>query len=248
MLFGEQPAGTTEPSLNLVENQNDVVARTNLAHRFEITCRRNDHPRLALDGLDEEGDRIRRDRRFERRGVAQGYDTAESGGEGTEGLARGRVGGKADGRQGSGVEIVCADDDFAPVLRNTLYLIAPFTRDLDCAFHRFGAGVHGQNLVRMGDGAELLAEQRELIVHEGARSDGEPRRLFGQGRQDAWVAMPLIDCRICRQTIEIAPAVDIPNPDTEASGEHDLERLVIARAVLALKGAIAVVRSRWKIF
>src|SRR5262249_55626146 len=196
----------------------------------------------------QEGDRIRLDRRFERRGVAKGYDTAESGGEGTEAVARGRIGAKADDRQGAAVEIVGADDDFAPVLRNTLYLIAPFARDLDCAVHRFGAGVHGQNLVRMGDGAELLAEQRELIVHEGARSDGKPRGLFGQGRQDAWVAMPLIDCRICRQTIEIAPAVDIPNPDTEASGEHDIERLVIARAGLALKGAIAPARTRWKIF
>src|SRR5207344_2957167 len=55
MLFGEQPAGAAEPSLNLVENQNHVVARTNFADRFEITGRRNYHPRLALDGLDQEG-------------------------------------------------------------------------------------------------------------------------------------------------------------------------------------------------
>jgi hypothetical protein len=41
-------ATVTEPSLNLVENQNDVVACANLAHRFEITCGRNYHPRLAI--------------------------------------------------------------------------------------------------------------------------------------------------------------------------------------------------------
>src|SRR5690349_25071770 len=118
MLFGEQPAGTTEPSLNLIENQNDVVACTNLPHRFEITCGRNDHPRLALDGLDQEGDRIGRDRRFERRGVAKGYDATEPGGEGTEAVARGRIGAKADDSQGTAVEIVAAHDDFGPVFRD----------------------------------------------------------------------------------------------------------------------------------
>src|SRR5262249_38277036 len=159
MLFGEEPAGTAEPSLNLIENQNNVVARTNLAHRFEITRRRNDHPGLALDGLDQEGDRIGCDRCFERRGVAKGYDAADSGGEGTEAVARGRIGAEADDSQGAAVEIVGADDDFGPVFWDTLYLISPFTRDLDCAFRRFGARVHGQNLVRMGGGAELLAEQ-----------------------------------------------------------------------------------------
>src|SRR6516225_147581 len=248
MLFREEPAGTTEPSLNLVENQNDVVACTNLAHRLEITCGWNYHPRLALDGLDQEGDRIGRDRCFKCGGVAKGYDAAESGGEGTEAVARGRIGAKADDSQGAAVKIVGADDDFGPVFRHALYLIAPFTRDLDCAFHRFGARVHGQNLVRLGGGAELLAEQRELVVHEGSRGDSKPRRLFGQCRQDARVTMPLIDRRICRQTIEVAPAVDIPNPDAMATGEHDIERLVIVRAVLALKGAIAVARSRRKIF
>src|SRR6516164_5796805 len=247
MLFGEQPAGSTEPGLDLVENQNDVVALTNLAHPFEITCGRNNHPRLALDGLDQECDRIGRDRRFERGSVAKWYN-AESGGEGTEAVARGRIGAKADDSQGAAMEIVGVDDDFGVVFWDTLYLIAPFTRHLDCAFHCFGARVHGQNLVRLRGGAELLAEQRELVVHEGARSNSEPRGLLGQCRQDARVAMPLIDRRICRQTIEVAPAVDVPNPDATATGEHDIERLVIARAVLALKDAIAVARNRRKIF
>src|SRR6516164_9028644 len=139
MLFGEEPAGTTEPSLNLVENQNDVVACTNLPHRFEITCGRNYHPRLALDGLDQEGDCIGRDRRFERGGVAKGHDAAESRGEGAEAAARDFIRTESDNGQGTAMEIVGADDDFGAVFRDTLYLIAPFTRDLDCAFHCFGA-------------------------------------------------------------------------------------------------------------
>src|SRR5215472_473341 len=137
MLFGEQPAGTTEPSLNLIENQNDVVARANLANGFEIICGWNDHPRLALDGLDQEGDSIGRDRRLECGGVAKGHNAAKSGGEGTEAVARGRIGAKPDDSQGAAVEIVGADDDLGSVLRDTLYLIAPFTRDLDCGFHHF---------------------------------------------------------------------------------------------------------------
>src|SRR4029077_3567328 len=80
-------------------------------------------------------------------------------------------------------------------------LIAPFACNLDRAFHRFGARVHGQNLVRMGRGAELLAEQRELVVHESPRGDSEPRRLLGECREDAGMAVPLIDRRIGRQTI-----------------------------------------------
>src|SRR5262249_4524519 len=100
----------------------------------------------------------------------------------------------------------------------------------------------------MGGGAELLAEQRELVIHESARSNSEPGRLLGSCGQDARVAMPRIARRIRRQTIEVGLAVDIPNPDAAATGEHDIERLVIARAVLALKDAIAVARNRRKIF
>ena len=62
------------------------------------------------------------------------------------------------------------------------------------------------------------------------------------------MTMPLIDCRICGQTIKVAPAVDIPNPDTAATAEHNIERLVIVRTVLTLKGAIAVTCSWRKIF
>ena len=99
----------------------------------------------------------------------------------------------------------------------------------------------------MGDGTELLVKQRELVVHEGARGDCEPRRLFGERRQDAGVAMPLIDRRIGRQTIEVAAAVNVPEPDAEATGEYDIERLVITRAVFALEGVIAVGRRRLRL-
>ena len=58
------------------------------------------------------------------------------------------------------------------------------------------------------------------------------------------MAMPLIDRRVGRQTIEIAATVNVPEPDAEAAGEYDIERLVITRAVFALKGVIAVARRR----
>src|SRR5215475_3697246 len=99
----------------------------------------------------------------------------------------------------------------------------------------------------MGGSAEFLAEQRKLVVHEGSRGDSETLCLLGQRRQDARVAMPLVDRRICRQTIEVASAVDIPNPDAVATGKHDIERLVVGRAILALEGAISIARSRRKI-
>jgi hypothetical protein len=42
--------------------------------------------------------------------------------------------------------------------------------------------------------------------------------------------MPLIDRRIGRQTIEVTPAVDVPEPNSKAMGEDYIERLVITRA------------------
>src|SRR5262249_3078168 len=144
---GEQLAGTAETGLNLVENQNDLVASTNLAHGFEITGGRNYHPRLALDGLDQESDRVGRDRCFERGGVSQRYNAAEAGREGAEAVARGRIGAEADDRESAAVEIVRADDDFGPVLWHTFDFIAPFACNLDRAFHSFGARVHWQNPV-----------------------------------------------------------------------------------------------------
>jgi hypothetical protein len=79
--------------------------------------------------------------------------------KGTEAVTHGRISAKADDSQGAAVEIVGADDDFGPVLWHTFYLIAPFTRDLDCTFHRFGAGVHGQNPVRMGGSAPFVVAE-----------------------------------------------------------------------------------------
>ena len=58
------------------------------------------------------------------------------------------------------------------------------------------------------------------------------------------MAMPLIDRRVGRQTIEVAAAVNVPEPDAEAMGEYDIKRLVITRAVFALKGQYFVVIDR----
>ena len=163
---------------------------------------------------------------------------------GSEAVAGGRIGAEADDRQSAAVEIVGADDDFGPVLRHPLNLIAPFARNLDRAFHRFGTRVHGQNLVRIGGSAEFFAEQRELVVHESPRRDSKPRRLFDQCREDAGVAVPLIDRRIGRKAIEIAAAIDIPNPNAEATGEHHIKWRVVARAILSFKRAVVDARRR----
>jgi hypothetical protein len=50
------------------------VAGADLAHGAQIAGGRDDHAGLALDRLDQEGDGVGRDRRRQRRGVAEGDD------------------------------------------------------------------------------------------------------------------------------------------------------------------------------
>jgi hypothetical protein len=49
------------------------------------------------------------------------------------------------------------------------------------------------------------------------------------------MAMPLVDCRIGRQTVQIAFAMHIPNPDAFAAAQHHIEWFVVVGTVLIFK-------------
>ena len=74
VLLGQQLAGAAEAGLDLVEDQDDVVAGAELARGAQIAGRRDDHARLALDRLDQEGDGVGADGRLQRGGVAERHD------------------------------------------------------------------------------------------------------------------------------------------------------------------------------
>src|SRR5215472_7841420 len=169
MLLREQLAGAAEPGLDLVEDQHHVVRTAEFAYLREIAGRWNDDAGFPLDRLDEEGDRVRRDRSLQRRGVAEG-DDLEARRERPEMFACRWVGAEADDAEGASVEVVGADDDLGLPVRHTLDLVTPLAHGFDRTLHRRGTAVHRQHLVGAGKLRDLLVEGGKLIVVEGAGS------------------------------------------------------------------------------
>ena len=200
--------------------------RAQLAHLGEISGRRDSDSGFALDGLDQKGDRVRRDGVGQRLVVAE-RDDAEPFGERAEAVARVGIGGEAHDGDGAAVKIVGADDDLGLVLRHAAHFIAPLANRLDGGFDGLGAGVHGQDLVGAGEAREFFVEQPELVVAEGARGDRQLAGLLDQGRQDLRMAMALVDGGVGRKAVEVAVAVDVPNPNAAPAAQHHVERLVV---------------------
>src|SRR5258708_11111898 len=103
MLLREQLAGAAKPGLDFVEDEHHVVRGAELAYLGEVVRRRNDDASFALDWLDQEGDGVRRNRRFQRLGVREGNDL-KARRERSEMVARRRVGAEADDAKGASVE------------------------------------------------------------------------------------------------------------------------------------------------
>lgn len=78
------------------------------------------------------------------------------------------------------------------VLRDTFHLVAPFPCNLDSGLNRFRSRVHRQDHVEIKEAGDKLGKPREDIVVEGPRTEGQPRRLFGQRLDQFWMAMALI--------------------------------------------------------
>jgi hypothetical protein len=56
-------------------------------------------------------------------------------------------------------------------------------------------------------------------------------RLLDQGFENARMAMPLIDCRIRSQAIQIALAFDVVNSDSLGALYDDIEGVIVVRSV-----------------
>src|SRR5260370_18344685 len=101
-----------------------------LAYISEIGWRWNDDGGLPLDWLNQEGDRVRRDRLLQRLGVAE-RDDRKTRRERPKMIACRRVGAEADDPERASVEVVGADDDLGLPIRHALHLVAPFAHGLD---------------------------------------------------------------------------------------------------------------------
>jgi hypothetical protein len=117
VLAGEGPPGPAQPRLDLVNDQQDAGLGADVADLAQISRRRDDHPGLALDGLDREGDGVLVDRFPQGTGVT-GADDLEPRGVGAVVVVGQRVGGEAHQGDGAAVEVIGAGDDLGPVGRD----------------------------------------------------------------------------------------------------------------------------------
>ena len=234
VLVGEELAGAAEAGLDLVGDEQDAVLLADGGGVFEEAVGRHEDAGLALDGLDEEGGGVGRDGGAQGGGIAEG-DDLEAGREGAEAVAVLRVGGEADDGDGAAVEVVGADDDLGLIFRHALDLVGPLAGELEGGLDGLGAGVHGQGHVEAGEVVDLLVEERELVVAEGARGQGDALRLLEHGGEDARVAVALVDGGVGGEEVEVAAAFDVVDPDALGALDDDIERLVVVGAVLVFE-------------
>jgi len=235
VLVGEQLSGAPEPGLDLVDHQQRPVPRGDLAQPRQVVGRRDDDAALALDRLDQHGDGALAHRLGDRVGVAVGQH-AESPGEWTEARAVLIFRRESDDGGRAAVEIVGEDEDLALPVGHAAHRLPPLAGHLDGRLDPLGAAVHGQETVVAGEAADLLAETAQLVVAEGARAEGETRRLLGYDLDELRMAVALVDRRIGGEEVEVALAFDVPDPGTFAARDHDVERVVVVGAVAVLEG------------
>ena len=231
MLVCEEPAGASQSRLNLIDHEQHAIAPADVGRFAQKSFRRNRDAGLALNRLDQKRAGVGRDRVAQRRRIAERNDL-EARRERPEAVAILLVGGEADDGDGAAVKIVGADDDLGLAIRNAFDLVAPLARGLHRGLDRLGARVHGQRHLVAGQLMQLLVEQRQLIVAKGARSQRDLVRLVEHGFHDFGMAVSLVDRRIRRQAIQIAPAFHVVHPHALRPLDDHIQRMVIVGAIV----------------
>lgn len=212
MLVGEELSGAAEARLDLVGHEEDVVLFADGGCFGEEAVEWNEDAGFALDGFDEEGCGVGRDGCAESGGIAEG-DDLEAGQEGTEAFAVLVVGGEADDGDGAAVEVIGADDNLCLIGWDAFDLVAPLAGNLEGGLDGLGAGVHEERHLEAGEVVELLVEERELVVAEGARGKSDLVGLLDHGGHDDRMAVALIDGGVGCEAIEVAATFDVVDPD-----------------------------------
>ncbi len=228
VLAREGTTRASEPRLDLVRHEQHVPLPRQLPHRRQISGRRNEHPRLPLDRFQQHGDRVLRQRLAHRREIPVRHDL-EARRVRTEVRPRLRVGGEADDRRRTAVEVVARDHDLRHLRRHSLDPVPPLPRGLHGRLHRLRARVHREHHLHAAQLRELLAERCEPVVVKRPRRQRHPLQLRLRRRQNPPVAVPEVQRRVPGQQIQIPPPLHVRHPRPVRRGHHDRQRLIGVR-------------------
>ena len=232
---GEGRSRAAEAGLDLVGDEQHIVSRRDLAHGRQIVRRRHDDAGLALDRLEQHGNRVRVDRSLEGRRVPVG-NSAEPRRERPEILAGRFVVGEADDRGGAAVEVLPGHDDVGHPGGDTLDPVAPGASHLDAGLDRFGTRVHREDHVLAGEFGERGHERAELVVVKGAAGERDAAQLLASGVQQEQVRVAEVDRGVRGQAVQVAAAVDIRHPRAVARRDDHGQRMVVVGRVLVFQG------------
>src|SRR5690554_4105693 len=104
MIAGEEPAGPPETCLDLIRDEENPVAGTDVADLSQVTFRWDDHSRFPLNRLYEKSGGLRGDRRFQSTSIAI-RDRDESGGERAKPITVQRLRRESDNRDRPPVKV-----------------------------------------------------------------------------------------------------------------------------------------------
>ena len=199
-LIGEQLAGAAHAALHLVEDQQQAVLVAQRAQAAQEMVLRHAHATLALDRLDQDRGGLRADRLLHRLEIAERH-LVEAFDHRAEAFEIFLLSARRERRERAAVERALEGDD--AIALGLAVDRVELARGLDRAFHRLGAGIAEEDVVRKACGAQPVAE---LLLLGNAEQIGDvdrlvrlrrrwPARLCGCAWPSAFTATPEVKSR-----------------------------------------------------
>lgn len=134
------------------------------------------------------------------------------------------------------MEVVLCAEDQSLVLLYTLNLVRPLASNLDSRLNGLGTSVHRENHIVAKHLPNLLRPLGEDIVVESTRAQCQTTGLLGQGLDELWVAVTLVDGTVSGKEVEVVGALWVPDVYALRAGEDDRKRVVVVGGILVLAG------------
>ena len=129
------------------------------------------------------------------------------------------------------MKVVFTNNNFSLILRNTLFLIAPFSSEFNRCFHCLCPCVHRQHHVKTKLHCSHLCKLTKLVIIKSARCQGKLLRLIGKGINDFWIRMSLVNGRVCRKEIDIFFSFNIPYINSFTTIQHNWQGVVVVSTI-----------------
>ena len=236
VLAGEEFSRTAEPALDLVRDEQRVVAAAQVLGALEVFLVRQDDA-LALDRLDDERRDLARGQRLLERDEIVERDAHAIRQQRLEALAERLVAVERERAVGQAVESVAAIDDAGTAGRGA--------RELDRRLDRLRAGIREEHLVEMRHVREQplgqnAGERRDIHLHEIGQVGIErafqrraDRRVVAADREDAEAAQQ-IEIALAIPIVEVLPA-SLAKPHIISDGPQHPDHLLIETARVQAK-------------